>query len=517
MLEIQGYVVLFLLWFISTIFIRSLFKKSVCYKLPPGPPISFPILGHAPYLRSLLHKSLYKLSNRYGPLMHIMLGSQHVVVASTAESAKQILKTCEESFTNRPIMIASENLTYGAADYFFIPYGNYWRFLKKLCMTELLSGKTLEHFVHIREDEIKCFMGTLLEISKNGKPIEMRHELIRHTNNIISRMTMGKKSSGMNDEVGQLRKVVREIGELLGAFNLGDIIGFMRPLDLQGFGKRNKDTHHKMDLMMEKVLKEHEEARAKEGAGSDRKKDLFDILLNLIEADDGAESKLTRQSAKAFALDMFIAGTNGPASVLEWALAELIRNPHVFKKAREEIDSIVGKERLFKESDIPNLPYLQAVVKETLRMHPPTPIFAREATRSCQVDGYDVPAFSKIFINAWAIGRDPNYWDNPLVFNPERFLQSDDPSKSKIDVRGQYYQLLPFGSGRRSCPGSSLALLVIQATLASLIQCFDWVVNDGKSHDIDMSEVGRVTVFLAKPLKCKPVPHLRNLDGMVVQ
>jgi len=205
--------------------------------------------------------------------------------------------------------------------------------------------------------------------------------------------------------------------------------------------------------------------------------------------------------------DMFIAGTNGPASVLEWALAELIRNPHVFKKAREEIDSIVGKERLFKESDIPNLPYLQAVVKETLRMHPPTPIFAREATRSCQVDGYDVPAFSKIFINAWAIGRDPNYWDNPLVFNPERFLQNDDPSKSKIDVRGQYYQLLPFGSGRRSCPGSSLALLVIQATLASLIQCYDWVVNDGKSHDIDMSEIGRVTVFLAKPLKCKPVPH----------
>jgi cytochrome P450 len=190
------------------------------------------------------------------------------------------------------------------------------------------------------------------------------------------------------------------------------------------------------------VLKEHEEARAKEGAGSDRKKDLFDILLNLIEA-DGAESKLTRQSAKAFALDMFIAGTNGPASVLEWALAELIRNPHVFKKAREEIDSIVGKERLVKESDIPNLPYLQAVVKETLRMHPPTPIFAREAIRNCQVDGYDVPEHSKIFINCWAIGRDPNYWDNPLTYDPERFLVNDDPSKSKIDVRGPLGGLVP--------------------------------------------------------------------------
>lgn len=205
--------------------------------------------------------------------------------------------------------------------------------------------------------------------------------------------------------------------------------------------------------------------------------------------------------------DMFIAGTNGPASVLEWSLAELIRNPQVFKKAREEIDSVVGKERLVKESDIPNLPYLQAVVKETLRMHPPTPIFAREAIRGCQVDGYDIPANSKIFINAWAIGRDPKYWDNPQVYSPERFLITDEPGKSKIDVRGQYYQLLPFGSGRRSCPGSSLALLVIQATLASLVQCFDWVVNDGKNSDIDMSEEGRVTVFLAKPLKCKPVPR----------
>ncbi|MED6226043.1 hypothetical protein PIB30_099588 [Stylosanthes scabra] len=203
---------------------------------------------------------------------------------------------------------------------------------------------------------------------------------------------------------------------------------------------------------------------------------------------------------------MFIAGTNGPASAIEWSLAELIRNPHTLKKAREEIDSVVGKDRLVKESDIPNLHYLQAVVKEALRLHPTIPIFAREAIRSCQVEGYDIPQYSKILINAWAIGRDPNHWDNALEFHPERFLQTEEePGKSKIDVRGQYYPLLPFGSGRRSCPGTSLALLVIQGMLASLIQCFDWVVNDGKNNEVDMSEEGRVTLFMAKPLKCKPV------------
>ena len=270
-------------------------------KLPPGPPISIPLLGNAPYLRAVLHQALYKLSLRYGPLIHITIGSKNVVVASSPETAKQILKTSEEAFCNRPLMIASESLTYGAADYFFIPYGTYWRFLKKLCMTELLSGRTLEHFVGIRESEVEAFLKRMLEISETGKEVVMRQELITHTNNIITRMIMGKKSNDANDFVAQLRMLVREVAELLGAFNLGDIIGFARPLDLQGFGKKNMETHQKVDTMLEMVLKEHEKARAKAAADSDRKKDLFDILLNLIEA-DGTDNKLTRQSAKAFAL-----------------------------------------------------------------------------------------------------------------------------------------------------------------------------------------------------------------------
>ncbi|MED6201853.1 hypothetical protein PIB30_099269 [Stylosanthes scabra] len=297
MLDTQGYLVLFLIWFISIILIKSFLTRSQSHKLPPGPPISLPLLGHVPYLGSLLHQALYKLSLRYGPLIHVLIGSKHVVVVSSAEMAKQILKNNEESFCNRPTMIASESLTYGAADYFFVPYGTYWRFLKKLCMTELLSGKTLEHFVGIREDEVEAFLRNILEISKTGKAFEMRQEFMRHANNVISRMTMGKKSIKNDDDVATVRKLIREVGELLGAFNLGDLIGFMRPLDVQGYGKKNWETHHKLDVMMEKFFKEHEDARS---GDSDRKKDLFDILLNLIEAD--GDNKLTRESAKAFAL-----------------------------------------------------------------------------------------------------------------------------------------------------------------------------------------------------------------------
>ena len=203
---------------------------------------------------------------------------------------------------------------------------------------------------------------------------------------------------------------------------------------------------------------------------------------------------------------MFVAGTNSSASVMEWTLAELIKNPHIFQRAREEIDSIVGKNRLVRESDIPNLPYIQAIVKETMRLHTPSPLFPRESTKSCKIGGYDVPENATLIVNVWAIARDPNYWDNPLEYCPERFISKEEAANS-IDVRGQHYQLLPFGSGRRGCPGASLALSVIQTTLASMIQCFDWNVHAGNNNDIDMAEKKGLTLFLAKPLVCRPVAH----------
>lgn len=207
-----------------------------------------------------------------------------------------------------------------------------------------------------------------------------------------------------------------------------------------------------------------------------------------------------------FPQDIFAAGTDTSAITVEWALAELINHPGIMKKAREEIDSVVGKSRLVEESDIPNLPYLQAIVKETIRLHPTGPMIVRESTKNSTINGYDIPAGTRLFVNVWAIGRDPNHWENPLEFRPERFIVEN--GKNQLDVRGQHFHLLPFGSGRRSCPGTSLALYMVQATLSAMIQCFDWKLSGG-GVIVDMEEGPGLTLPRAHPLICVPVTMLK--------
>ena len=183
----------------------------------------------------------------------------------------------------------------------------------------------------------------------------------------------------------------------------------------------------------------------------------------------------------------------------------------MMKKTREEIDSVVGKSRLVEESDIVNLPYLQAIVKEVLRLHP-TPMAVRESTESFTINGYEIPAKTRVFINVWAICRDPKYWENPFEFCPERFIGED--GKSQLDVRGQHYHYIPFGSGRRVCPGTTLALLMVQTTLAAMIQCFDWKVNGGDGATVDMEEAPGLTLPRACPLICVPLTRLNPFPSL---
>lgn len=201
--------------------------------------------------------------------------------------------------------------------------------------------------------------------------------------------------------------------------------------------------------------------------------------------------------------DMVSAGTDTTAVTLEWALAELINHPKLLKKAREEIDRVVGKNRLVQDTDIPNLPYLEAVVKETLRLHPASPLIPRKSTRDCTVAGYHIQANATVFINVWAINRDANYWENPGIFSPERFVDNN------LDVRGQNFHMLTFGSGRRMCPGVSLALQMLHLTLGAMIQCFDWKAGeDGNLTCVDMEEGIGMSVPRLHPLVCVPVARL---------
>nr|KYP70576.1 Cytochrome P450 93A2 [Cajanus cajan] len=261
----------------------------------------------------------------------------------------------------------------------------------------------------------------------------------------------------------------------------------------------------RFDTLMDTIIKEREEQRRKnkEIGGTRQLRDMLDVLLDILE-DENSEMKLDKENIKAFFLNIFVAGTDTSAITMEWAMAELINNPHVLEKARQEMDVVIGKSRIVEESDIVNLPYLQAIVKETLRIHPAGPLLFRASSKSAVICGYDIPAKTRLFINVWAIGRDPNHWENPLEFKPERFIGN---GQSQLDVRGQHYHLIPFGSGTRGCPGTSLALQVMHVNLAAMIQCFQWKVYGNGTVDMKEKSAG-ITVPRAHPIICVPVPRL---------
>ncbi|KAL2326954.1 hypothetical protein Fmac_020381 [Flemingia macrophylla] len=510
---ILGYIQLFIICLASTILFKAIFKPSSKVNLPPSP-LALPVIGHFHLLKPPLHRSFHNLSNRYGPLIHLYLGSTPVVVVSSAEAAKEIFKTHELSFSNRPANAAISYLTYGSSDLGFAPYGPFWKFMKKLCMSELLNGKMLDQLLPIRQEEVKRFVAMVQKKSEACEAVNVGDELLKLTNSIVMRMAISKScfiaTNGDDDEARKVVERVKECAVLSGRFNLADYFWFCRGLDLQGIGKRLKKVRDRFGTMMEIIIREHEELRDE---SSVVEKDVLSALLSISE-DQSSEVKITRDNIKAFLVDMFTGGTDTTAVTLEWSLAELINHPTVMEKARKEIDSIIGKNRIVMELDIDNLPYLQAIVKETLRLHPPSPFVMRESTKNCTISGYDIPAKTQVFTNVWAIGRDPKHWDNPFEFRPERFLTKDNESgklMGQVDVRGQHYQFLPFGSGRRGCPGTSLALKVAHTTLAAMIQCFEWKSEEedgGNCGCVDMKEGPSFILSRAQPLICVPKPRL---------
>ncbi|XP_059429238.1 licodione synthase-like [Corylus avellana] len=494
---------------LSTILFSTIFQS----KLPPSP-IALPIIGHFHLLGPLIHHSFHHLSLRHGPLFSLRLGSVPCIVASTPEYAKEILKNNEHSFTSRKHTIAIARLTYNSS-FAFAPYGPFWKFIKKLSTNELLGTRTLNTFLSLREKEYRRLLRYLADRSEAGEAVNITEELLRLTNNIISQMMLGRAE--------EARAVVRDVTKIFGEFNVSDYIWFCKHLDLQGFGKRIEDIHRRFDALVEKVITEREELRKKKEDGErerDEVKDFIDILLDFSE-DENSEIKLTRAHIKALIVDFFAAGTDTTAIATEWALAELINHPMVLEKARKEIDNVVRNSRLVKESDVPNLPYIQAIIKETLRLHPPVPMVTRECIQDCKIGNYVIPADTLLFVNVWAIGRDPNYWKNPLDFEPERFLQSSDQkgNMGHIDIRGQHFQLLPFGSGRRICPGINFAMQELPTLLAAMIQCFDFKLvgprgetMDGESVVVNMDERPGLTAPRAHDLMCVPIARMTPLD-----
>ncbi|XP_020222037.1 3,9-dihydroxypterocarpan 6A-monooxygenase [Cajanus cajan] len=505
MAETQDYLQLFLLCLLSTIAVGTIISKTLRKRRRPPGPQSLPIIGHLHLISALPHQSFHALATRYGPLMQLFLGSVPCVVVSSPEVAKEFLKTHEARFSNRFVSAAVHQLSYGSKGFLFAPYGTFWRFAKRICMSQLLGARTLGQLRHVREQETLRFLRVMKAKGEAREAVDVGGELLTLTNNVITRMVLGRTCCESDADVEGVRKMVEDTAELAGLFNVADFVWFCKGLDLHGMNKRVGEIMNRFDGIMERVIREHEEERKRkkeEGVEGEKIGDLLDILLDIHE-DESNEMKFTRDNVKAFIMDIFMAGTDTSAITMEWAISELINNPQVMEKARQEIDSATeNNSRLIQESDLGNLPYLRAIVKETLRIHPTSPFIGRESSENSNVCGYDIPAKTVLFVNLWSMGRDPKQWESPLEFRPERFMMDDDDD-DEFDVRGHNMQLMPFGTGRRVCPGASLALQVVPTNLAAMIQCFEWKVN-GR---VSMEEKPGMTIPKAHPLLCVPVPR----------
>lgn len=312
--------------------------------------------------------------------------------------------------------------------------------------------------------------------------------------NLLSNTIFSKDLTDPYEDSGkEFKEVIGNIMVEVGKPNVVDFFPLLTRIDPQGVRRRLTRHFGKVLEIFEELIKER-----LENVGL-KKDDVLDVCLK-INKDNPDE--ISQKQIKSLFLDLFTAGTDTTTSTLEWAMIEVLRNPQTMTKAKEELEEVIGKGKIIKENDVFKVPYLSCIVKETLRMHPPAPfLLPRKVEKQVILDGYTIMKDSQVLVNAWAIGRDPTVWEDPLEFKPERFL------KSGIDVRGQDFELIPFGAGRRICPGLPLAIRMIPMMLGSLLNNFDWKLDTSNQHEtLDMTEKFGITLQKVNPLCVVPIP-----------
>lgn len=454
------------------------------------------------------HHSLAALARKYGPLMHLRLGFVDVIVVASASVAAQFLKVNDSNFSSRPPNAGAKYIAYNYQDLVFRPYGPRWRMLRKISSVHLFSGKALDDYRHVRQEEIAILARALA--NAGSAAVNLGQLLNICAVNALGRVMLGRRvfgdGSGRGDpKADEFKSMVVEVMVLAGVFNVGDFIPALERLDLQGVAAKMKKLHKRFDNFLNDILEEHK-ASASHGNGTHT--DMLSTLISLMDNADGEGEKLTETEIKALLLNMFTAGTDTTSSTVEWAIAELIRHPRILAQAQKELDSVVGRNRLVNELDLPHLTYFAAVIKETFRLHPSTPLsLPRMASESCEINGYHIPKGSTVLVNVWAIARDPNEWAEPLEFRPDRFLAGGE--KPNVDVKGNDFEVIPFGAGRRICAGINLGLRMVQLLTATLIHAFDWELPDGLMPEkLDMEEAYGLTLQRAEPLMVHPRPRL---------
>ncbi|CAH9100592.1 unnamed protein product [Cuscuta epithymum] len=499
---------LFPLYLISKHFHRK-FKNY-----PPAPFLTLPVVGHLYLFKKPLHKTLTNISKRYGPVVLLQFGSRKVLSVSSPSAVEECLSRNDVIFANRPRLLAGKHIGYNYTSLASASYGDHWRNLRKIISTEILSNNRLQTLHETRANEVKSMIRKLDSSSKAGSPVEMKTLFSELMLNLLMRMIAGKRYYGDDKEVdvkeaARIREIVREVVLLGGATNAGDYVPSLSRVSVK-LEESLRQLQLKRDDYLQDLIRECREKKVNGGVdgggeAAGKKKSFVGVLLTRqAEEPEYYKDEIIRGLIGV----ILAAGIDTSSATMEWTLSLLLNHQQILKKAQEEIDDKVGYERLVEESDMVDLPYLNCIIKEAMRMHPAAPLaIPHESSKECTVAGYRIPKGTMLLLNLYSIQRDPKYWDEPERFKPERFKDL----VANTTPKEQGYKWMPFGLGRRGCPGEALAWRMVGMSLASIIQCFDW--ERLGSELIDMSEEIGVTMPKATPLvaKCKTRPFVTNL------
>ncbi|KAK2993710.1 hypothetical protein RJ640_016825 [Escallonia rubra] len=474
--------------------------------LPPGPR-RWPVVGNMFQLGggSATHESFAQLAQKHGPIMTLHLGSMTTVVISSNEEAREMFKNHDVVLAGRKIYESMKGDHGNEGSLITAQYGPHWRMLRRLSTTQFFVGSRLDATRGIRS---RCMDRMLQFIQHDGgagtNAIDIGRFFFLMSFNLIGNLMFSKDLLDTKSERGQ--KFFFHAGKVMeyaGKPNVADFLPMLKWLDPQGIKRNTQLNVQRAFDIAGGFIKERMDGK-ESVVTEEKRKDFLDVLLDY--RGDGIEGppEFSSRTINTIVFEMFTAGTDTTTSTLEWAMAELLHSPKTLQQVQTELRSVVGSNRPLKEEDVEKLPFLKAIIKETLRLHPPLPFLVPHmAMDSCNMLGYHIPKETQILVNVWAIGRDSNTWKDPLKFMPERFLEPN-----MVDYKGLHYEFLPFGSGRRMCPAVPLVSRVLPLALGSVLWSFDWVLPDGlKPEDMDMSERMGITLRKAVPLEAIPIPY----------